>query len=359
MGVILRKRKHKDDGTFSYYVDIIENNQRRTKTILKVRKGDNLKNKKLEADRLLIAFLDEYESIKQGKVPAYKKDVSIIDYCDRYIENYVQTDINTVISSVKKFRLFLKEKVKQEKLTFPNLTEFIVENFATYLNYEANLNGTTPAGYFKKFKKILNCAKKENYLQASVFEDVIFKKKPEASEKVVKKQILDEDEILLLWETPCGNNEVKKAFMFGCYSGLGMAEMFDLKWCEIPDSILSTFRKKNKISIRNKISERMLFELGKAGSGDELVFNLKNKSTGKNLTLNGINGVIKRWALKAGITKHLTSYCGRHSFATRLLKNGVNLKVVADTMGHKNINTTAKYLNHVTDLRDQATAGLC
>jgi integron integrase len=56
---------------------------------------------------------------------------------------------------------------------------------------------------------------------------------------------------------------------------------------------------------------------------------------------------------KAGIAKHATVHTLRHSFATHLLQNGVNIREVQSLLGHKNVETTMIY-THV--MRDMATA---
>lgn len=65
------------------------------------------------------------------------------------------------------------------------------------------------------------------------------------------------------------------------------------------------------------------------------------------LTIRSIERIVKHYALLAGLPLTTTCHTMRHSFATDLLMKGVDLRVVQEFLGHRNIATTQIY-THVT-----------
>ncbi len=68
----------------------------------------------------------------------------------------------------------------------------------------------------------------------------------------------------------------------------------------------------------------------------------------RRLTTRSIENIVKKYVKLSGLPSMATPHTLRHSFATDLLGNGVDLRLVQEFLGHRNIATTQIY-THVTN----------
>ena len=92
---------------------------------------------------------------------------------------------------------------------------------------------------------------------------------------------------------------------------------------------------KTKDIIHNPISEEVLELIDYNPDKRGLVFpDFRDKLT---------QVPLKKWIKAAGITKHISFHCARHTFGCLQVEAGTNLMVIQRLMGHKNFSTTEIY----------------
>ncbi|MGR3741856.1 site-specific tyrosine recombinase XerD [Companilactobacillus sp. DQM5] len=142
-------------------------------------------------------------------------------------------------------------------------------------------------------------------------------------------------------------------------TGLRVSELINLKMDDIHLDIglIKTIGKGDKERlipigdtaakwITRYIREVRKTQVEKYGNVDFIFLNFR----GKRLTRQSIWRLIKSYVLQVGIDKNVTPHTLRHSFATHLLENGADLRVVQELLGHSDISTTQIY-THITKQR--------
>ncbi len=78
-----------------------------------------------------------------------------------------------------------------------------------------------------------------------------------------------------------------------------------------------------------------------------LFINYRGKIPASQLSIRSLERIVKKYALSCGLPVNTVCHTLRHSFATDLLRKGVDLRIVQEFLGHKNIVTTQIY-THIT-----------
>ena len=89
------------------------------------------------------------------------------------------------------------------------------------------------------------------------------------------------------------------------------------------------------------LKEAMVFIPENRGDNKDFVFKIPRSTE-------GYNKALKKWIEQAGIKKHITGHCARHSLGTILKESNVSDLLIADILGH----TSTKYVRTYSRMSD-------
>ena len=139
------------------------------------------------------------------------------------------------------------------------------------------------------------------------------------------REFLTIEELRQLMATPCRYDIVKKAFLFSCFTGLRYSDMMTLKWSEIHTAAdgktlyIEHQQVKTKNTVTIPLSNEALKWMPRKSKDDDRVFHQLR------ITSTTVEVVLGEWMQEAGIQKHITYHCSRHTAATLLLTLGADL----------------------------------
>jgi len=302
--------------------------------------------------------------MKKSNTPIIKHIPDFLDYCevekglaDRTQENYQHY--------LHKFVLWLK-KTKKETLLPHQLTSDDVWAYRLYLSRYTDGKGhslkkVTQNYYLIALRALLGYFTAKDIV--SLPSDKIVLPKDARAEKTVKFLNLDQIEKLLLApDTKTTSGLRDRAILEAFFStGLRIAELVALnreQFTNIKD------KKDLELGIIGKgshprtvyFSERALswlkkyLETRKDKEKPLFIHYKARKDSEARLTARSIERIVKKYAILAGVPVFTTPHTIRHSYATDLLTQGVDLRAIQEFLGHRSILTTQIY-THVTNKR--------
>lgn len=155
-----------------------------------------------------------------------------------------------------------------------------------------------------------------------------------------RREYLTIEEVQKMIDTPCRSERVKTIFLFSCFCGLRYSDVKALCWKDVIEE-----NGKTRIELRQQktskviylpLSQQALKFMPKVkGKPEEPVFDVP--------TLSCCDYVLKRWSVRAGLTKRVSYHVSRHSFATMTLTMGADLYTTSQLLGHSDVETTQVY----------------
>jgi integrase len=281
----------------------------------------------------------------QDPVAGRKKLLTYLDECAKARVN------NDYITGCIRY---LKE-YNAGTIQLAQITPQWVGGFQQYLLEAKKSNGeklspTTAYDYSKAIRMALRKAVRENILVKNPAESV--KGLPEPETDLI---FLSTEEVQKLADTDISGDlgaEIKKAFIFVCYTGLRISDIKSLKWGDIERDPIQIIKRQKKtqravyIPLKN-IAWKIIND-SKNHNPDDKVFSLLAN------TKSQTNQYLLKWAEKAGVKKPVGWHTARRTFATWELESGADIYTVSKMLGHKNIKQAAKYAQATDKLRRKA-----
>ncbi|MBN1298850.1 MAG: site-specific tyrosine recombinase XerD [Actinobacteria bacterium] len=271
---------------------------------------------------------------------------SFLDYLkfERFLPN---NTISSYKSDLKLYTCFISEKnIKTfEDVTHEDILNFLEGLFKNHKETSVSRVLSTLRSFYKYLIRI-------DQIKNNPLKDI---KNPRHTDKLIK--IMSQDEVsLFLDKIPSSTSlQLRNRAMFEMLysSGLRVSEIVNLKLTDID-------LEQNLIRFIGKGNKERMVPLGKKArmhtikylqhgrhniereKKSDFVFLNKN---GNRITRQGFWKVLKQYILKFDMDKNIHPHIFRHSFATHMLEEGADLRIVQELLGHSSISTTEIYTN--------------
>ena len=259
--------------------------------------------------------------------------IKMIDYSKSIHKSKTTLSINT---SFNEFIRVIGNKLIREVNLF-DIEKFISEKVKTTTNWSVKKYVITLSTAFNK-------AMDWNYITENPFRKVKPIKTPDLNHSIFTKEefnrFIDSTERL----------DVRELFYFALLTGMRLGEILNIKFEDIDinkkiikvcnkDDFQTKTNKNRIVPLNNKLIEIVNGRENKVG----YLFGVNNKR----YTTDYISTITKRIILKSGINPKLHFHSLRHTFATWLIEEDVNIYAVSKMLGHSSVTTTQKFYTNV------------
>lgn len=363
MGIKIRHRTLKS-GNVIVYLDIHNQGQRQTKNLSlidrkaiagKIRKDNRNKTEEEIQDRtereiqkVLKEELKSAEIVKaklnieifeSGLINlADNSDITFSDYLKRHLQKYNNRhSIHTINTAVKIFNLFLNNKpIKLKQINREIISDFKL--FIDKLPYKSESKITI----FKRFKTIIRAAYNEELIPQNYAAKV-----PGFASKQSKIEYLTFEEVQTLFNYQ-PRHEVLRIFLFGCFTGLRISDLLNLKYKDIKDGAIYITQGKTRETVFIPLHENALTLINPDQTDpDSYIFDIRSIQQNH-------RDLLKALFKKAGINKRAFFHLSRHTFATLSLSFGADLYTVSKLLGHTEISVTQRYAKVIDENKKKA-----
>lgn len=249
------------------------------------------------------------------------------------IKRYAESTIKTYLSQIRLFFDWIQIEPKK-------ITEADIQKYIKYLVTEQKISFSTQKsvlGTIRLFYKIV--------FDRVIAIDYLY---PDRQQYKLP-QVLSQSDVKKIF---LGIKNLKhKAILTLIYSaGLRLSELLNLQIIDIDSQrmIIRVNGSKNNRDREVILSKKILAVLRAYFVIYKPKKYLFEGRKGGRYTASSVRAVLQQALKKSGLKKYATVHTLRHSFATHLIENGTDIRIVQELLGHKNIKTTQIY-THITD----------
>ncbi|MCQ2219785.1 MAG: site-specific integrase [Prevotella sp.] len=275
----------------------------------------------------------EIQSGKAGIIKPSK--IVFTEYFQSFIEHRTKGNYKKVMGST----LRMWKEANGDKLKLGDVSRKHMVAFSEYA--QAHVASSSASEYYGKVATVLAKAVRDELIPSNPAKMLDQGEKPK--NRSSERKFLTIEEIKALIDTPCKNEMFKKAFLFSCFTGLRYSDIRTVRWEQICDGYIRKIMIKPGRLVSVPLSSNAISFLPEK-KGD-LVFNLKSDMQNKRY--------MDAWLKDAGITKHITFHCARHTFACLLITYDTDIYTTSKLLGHANVATTAIYA-HLLDSKKES-----
>ena len=281
-----------------------------------------------------IIVLDTFKDVKVGNFDELvnNKQINLIgDDCFR-----------AFIDSNKRYAIFSK-CIHPDQLT-PEMVEAFVDKL------EADCRGEGAKTLYKRFKKIITAATKQGIFLDNPCDGISAKVEDEGR---LKKDVLTADEITRLIQCKFDrqSDDVRRAFLLSLFTGLRYCDVKELRYRNInyEECTLTFQQQKTKRTNTVPLRHDLIALIGR-GEPDQLLFHVGSPTA--------CNKALQHWVERAGINKHITWHCARHSFGALTYYNLKDLRATSELLGHADTKVTQIYTKVFDDRKRELVDSL-
>lgn len=363
--VKLREKKSPRTGVSSLYLELYRDGKRtfeflhmylnpgKDPTTKAVNKATLEAAKTIQAQRIVEVQQGEAKILAPKKQSALFRDQFLL-----YLEKRPQCSIShrrNLEITLRRWTDYAGENIRLKDITPSTLLGFV-----EYLRGDLQRNFTDKDGnpsstpvkmkessirrHYDRVVWVLNSAHKDGLIPSNPADHIDKASKPKVDG--AERAYLTGEDLSSLIKARCPDPELKRAFLFACYTGLRKSDVYAMKWENVQGRCVSIRVKKTHDPITIPLSDNAMKYLGPRKADEELIFKAKSDRQASDDLLT--------WARNAGVRKHVTFHVSRHTFSTLALTYGADIYTVSKLLGHANLRTTQIYAQIVDKKKEEA-----